>query len=57
MKMGSIRGESPAADLAAARKIITHETGFTQPDGTTIKCSYQRRMGELDDAERVILGS
>ena len=35
--------ESPAADLAAARKLIE-------------KCGYGRRKEELEDAERAICG-
>ena len=52
---GSPRG--PADDLEAARAIITKVTTFTKPDGTTIQASYSRRLPELEDAERAILGA
>ena len=49
---GSARG--PADDLAAARAIITKETVFER-NGVTLKNSYLRRMGELEDAEAALL--
>ncbi|MCP5523083.1 MAG: hypothetical protein H7A46_16225 [Verrucomicrobiales bacterium] len=46
--------ESPAADLAAAEKIIRHETTFTRPEGTVITARYARRDEELADAKQAL---
>lgn len=48
---------TPQQDLADARKIITKESVFTKEDGTTLRHSYRRRLPELEDAERAILGA
>ena len=47
---------SPAADLAAAEKIIRHETAYKNPDGKEITARYARRDVELTDAKQATLG-
>ena len=49
--------QSPATNLAAAAKIILHESRFAKPDGTAIRARYTRRDEELSDAQRALLGT